>query len=91
MTVVKVQKIPKHEISFDIILSKFCYYYPQYKYHEARKLPFKRITTMLNVAHKERAEMYFELVQIASAPHTKNGIGVKRLLDRYKQIIDCYN
>jgi len=43
---------------------------------------------MLKIAQKQEAKRYYELTQIASAPHTKKGIGVKKLLDRYKRMID---
>lgn len=67
------------------ILSVFCYNYPQYTLAEARKLPFKHVQMMLKEARKEQARHYLELTQIAAAPHTKKGQGVKRLVERYKR------
>lgn len=66
------------------VLSVFCYYFPQYTLAQARKLPFQHVQLMLQEARKERARHYLELTQIAAAPHTKKGIGIKRLVERYK-------
>lgn len=88
MATIKAKKIPQKKISNDDLLAKFCYHYQQYKYSEAKKLPYKRVIKMLRVAEKEQARFLFELTQIATAPHTKKGAGVKSLLDRYKSMID---
>ena len=58
---VKVQKIPKKETNVDDLLSMFCYHYPQYKYSDARELPFKRIVQMLKVAEREQAKIMLVL------------------------------
>lgn len=42
---------------------------------------------MLKVANKEEAKHLFELTQIAAAPHTKKGVGTKKLLEQYAKII----
>lgn len=85
---IKVQKVPKREVSIDDTIIKFCLYFPQYKYHEARKLPFVRVVKMLKVAERERAFLLFQLTNIAAAPHTKKGSGVKRLLDIFKRVFE---
>lgn len=87
MKVLKAQTLPKREIKSEDLLTLFCLYFPQYKYHEARLLPYKRLIKMLTVAQKQEARKYYELTQIAAAPHTKKGSGVKKLLDRYKKVI----
>lgn len=83
----RAKKIPHKEISVEEILIRFCYYYQQYKLNEARQLPYKRVIQMLKFAEKERAKFFFELTQIAAAPHTKKGSGIKSLLSRYEDII----
>ena len=88
MAVIKAQQVPKRHKSPGDLLAEFCFYFPQYKYHEARKLPAKRVLKMLDIAYRENAKKYFELTQISSAPHTKKGAGVKKLLDRYKRQLD---
>jgi hypothetical protein len=86
---IKVQKAPsKKPLTTEYILAKFCYHFPQYKYHEAKKMPFQRIKQMLEVANKERTLKMIDLLQIAVAPHTQDGSGYETLLNYYKEIID---
>ena len=87
MAVIKVQKAPKSKVEKDDVIARFCFYFPQYKYSEAKKLPYKRIKSMLDVAQKERAIFMYELTQIVAAPNTKKGSGVKKMLEYYKGII----
>jgi hypothetical protein len=88
MAVIKAQKIPKRIEPANDILARFCYYFPQYKYHEARKLPHIRIVKMLRVARSEQAKLYINLVNIASAPHTDKGKGINKMIESYQNIID---
>lgn len=89
MVRVSAQKIPKAKPdSSEDILARFCYYFPQYKFHEARKLPFARIIQMLKVARKCHAEEMIEMLQITNAPHTKKQAGVKNLLSYFQKIIE---
>lgn len=88
MPIIKAQKIPQQRESSENILARFCYHFPRYSYAEAKQLPYRRIVKMLKVAEIERAKMYYNLVQIASAPHTKRGSGVSKMLKWYKDIID---
>lgn len=84
--VVHVAKIPepKHSpVSLDDLHAEVCYYYPAYTFAQARRLPIKRIVHLLNVARRLRAKNYYELVQIAAAPHTEKGEGLKDLMERY--------
>jgi len=43
---------------------------------------------MLRVAEKENARKMYQLMQIVSAPQTKKGTGVKKMLDYFKDIIE---
>jgi hypothetical protein len=88
MAVIKLKKIPKKEETIDDILARFCYHFPQYKYHEAKKMPFFRIKQMLSVAIKEDAKKMYNLTRIVAAPHTKKGGGVKKLSNHFKKIIE---
>lgn len=87
MVVVSAQKIPKKKITPEDTLATFCFYFQQYTYNEARKLPFIRVKKMLEIAEKERARFMYDLVQVVSAPHTKRGIGVRNMLKYFKDII----
>lgn len=85
----KAQKIPRKKTSLDDVIARFCYYFPQYTFADAKKkLPYRRVMQMLRVAEKERAAFLFELTNIAAAPHTKKGQGVKKLLDIYRKIFE---
>ncbi len=42
---------------------------------------------MLKVVSKEEAKHLFHLTQVAAAPHTKKGSGVRNLLKHYAKII----
>lgn len=91
--VIRVEKIPKKvskESSepIDHLLATFCYYYQQYTFAQAKKLPYKRVTMMLRVAQKVEAIRMRNLVQIAAAPHFDNGKGVTKLTEHYNSIIE---
>lgn len=70
------------------LLATLCYFYPQYTLAEARKLPHKRVVLLVNTAQRMEATKMYNLTQIASAPHSKNGKGVKKLLDHFKKLAE---
>lgn len=84
---VKVQKIPKKEANIDDLLASFCYHFKQYKYNEARLLPYKRVVQMLKVAEKEQAKTLFVLCKGMALTNAKPK-DMKNLLDDLKRIID---
>jgi hypothetical protein len=88
VNIIKVQKVPQKTQSAESIIARFCCYFPQYKFHEARKLPFFRLKMMINIWEKEYARRMIDLVEIVSAPHTKKGSGVRKVIDKYKKIIE---
>jgi uncharacterized membrane protein YheB (UPF0754 family) len=88
MPVIQAKKIPRSIASAEETLAKFCYYFQQYTYEQARKLPYKRVVQMLNAASKERASFFHEMVEITAAPHTKRGAGVNKLRKHYDRIIN---
>jgi hypothetical protein len=86
---ISVAKLPKKKFSQQEakhLLATLCYYYPQYTFAAARKLPYKRVTLLIRTAQRMEAMKYYNLTQIAAAPHTKNGKGVQSLLDRFKDM-----
>lgn len=64
-----------------------CYYYPQYTLEEASRLSIRDIKLLLKIAEKLEAQKMLAFIQIAAAPHTKKGQGVKKLTDYYKKQI----
>lgn len=85
--VVRVAQIPASKprpVDADRVLEQLCYYYPQYTFAQARRLPYKRVASLLRTAHQLQAKHYHELTQISAAPHTEKGKGVTDLLKRYE-------
>jgi len=87
MATVKIQKIPHKKEEPEDVLALFCFYFQQYTFSQARKMPYKRIRQMLSVVRREEARKNIELLQIVSAPHGKKG-SAKSLLERYNAIIN---
>lgn len=90
MVKIKAKSIPKTTKNYttDDLLMLFCYYYPSYKFHEARKMPLIRVIKMLKIADKEKAKEYFELTKIIASPHSKKGSAIKTLLKEYEERIN---
>jgi hypothetical protein len=68
------------------LLTRVCYYYPQYRLEDAEKLTNMQVTALLLQAEKQRAIHYYNLTLIAAAPHTKKGKLVDKLTKNYKKI-----
>lgn len=64
------------------------YHYPQYTLKDASKLSARDIKLLLRVANKIKAQDKYDLTQIAAAPHTKKGSGVKKLTEFFKKQMD---
>lgn len=62
-----------------------CWYYPQYTLKEVQNMPARDVQLLLKVASKQEARKYLALTQIAAAPHTKKGQGVKNLITEFKK------
>ena len=69
------------------IWATLCYYYPQYTLQSASQLPIRDIRLLIRVAEEKEAEKYYNLTQIAAAPHSKKGKGVKTLTEHFKKIM----
>jgi hypothetical protein len=91
MSVIRVQKVPKKTIDPEEKIARFCYYFPQYTFAEAKKLPDVRINRMLKVVDKEKAQDFYLLTQIIAAPHAKSGNGVQKMLNLFKNIAEGKN
>lgn len=68
------------------LLTRVCYFYPQYTIDDAEKLTNSQVTALLVQAEKQRAIDYYNLTLIAAAPHTKKGKLVDKLIKQYKKI-----
>lgn len=63
-----------------------CYYYPAYKLDEVSRLPARDLYLLIKTAQKMEAIKMFNYTQIAAAPHTKKGTGVKKLAEHFKRM-----
>lgn len=70
------------------LLATLCYYYPQYTFAQARQLPYIRVQQLLRTAHKIEATRFFNLTQIAAAPHSDKGKAVKQLIKNFEEIMN---
>lgn len=88
MAKVKVAKVPgRHGTTKRELYATICYHYPQYKLKEVEKLPARDLSLLMKVAQKIEATRMLNITQAMAAPHTKNGSGVKKLIDHFKKII----
>lgn len=92
--VIKVAKVSKAtsrtagQKDWQVKLATLCFYYPQYTFADAYRLPAWIVNLLLKRAHQLEAERYFNLTEISTAPHTEKGKGVKQLLNRYEEIMN---
>lgn len=86
---VKAQPIPvkNQKTKNRDLWATVCYYYPQYTLQEASKLSVRDINLLLRIATNIEAQKMYDLTQIAAAPHTKKGSGVKKLTDYFRKKI----
>jgi len=70
------------------LLTRVCYFYPQYNLIEADKLTDSQVTALLLQAEKQRAIGFYNLTLIAAAPNSKKGQLVSKLIKQYKQIAE---
>jgi hypothetical protein len=71
----------------DKLAARVCFYYPCYTLAEARRLPARDCNLLLDTAIKIEASKNFEMTQITAAPQTKNGSGVKKLMNHYRELV----
>lgn len=89
--VIVAKKIPQNGrrrkgFSSAQLLTKLCYFYPQYTYDMARGLPYFRVMQLLKTAEREKAADYLNMLQIAVAPHSERGDMYKKLLKQYEKL-----
>lgn len=89
MARIEVQKPHKVSKSSDgkrELYATVCYFYPQYKLKDIQEMPARDIQLLINTAQKYKSIDMYNLTNIAAAPHTKNGKGVKKLAEHFKKI-----
>lgn len=65
--------------------ARIAYFYPQYTLKQASELPVRDIRLLLKTAEIIEAERMFNLTQIAAAPHSEKGKGVKQLSNHFRK------
>lgn len=89
MAIIKTKQAPNDtqvkEVSADDLLATFCYYFPQYTFAQARKMPYIRIKQMLLVVRREQAKTMYDMVNVVrSANATKKGY--EQMLQYFKNL-----
>ena len=70
------------------LITRVCYFYPQYTLETAQKLTNSQVTALLIQAEKQRAIEFYNHVLIAAAPHSKKGKLVDKLIKQYRKIAE---
>lgn len=70
------------------LITRVCYFYPQYTLETAELLTNSQVTALLLQAEKQRAIVLYNHVLIAAAPHTKKGSLVDKLIKQYKKVAE---
>jgi hypothetical protein len=70
------------------LLTRVCYFYPQYTLETVEKLTNAQVTALLVQAEKQKAIEYYNLTLIAVAPNTKKGALVDKLVKQYREIAE---
>lgn len=70
------------------LITRVCYFYPQYTLETAEKLTDSQVTALLLQAEKQRAIELYNHTLIAAAPHSKKGKMVEKLIKQYRKIIE---
>lgn len=70
------------------LITRVCYFYPQYTIKTAQELTNSQVTALLLQAEKQRAIEFYNHVLIAAAPHSKKGKLVEKLIKQYRKIAE---
>lgn len=70
------------------LITRVCYFYPQYNLETAQELTNSQVMALLVQAEKQRAINLYNHTLIAAAPHTKKGQLVDKLIKQYRKIFD---
>ena len=70
------------------LLTRVCYYYPQYTLEAAEMLTNSQVNALLLQAEKQKAIEFYNLTMISAAPHSKKGQLVGKLIKEYKKIVE---
>lgn len=85
-----LQDFEEHDSGAEVtdLITRVCYFYPQYTLESAEKLTNSQVTALLIQAEKQKAIEFYNLTLIAAAPYTKKGTLVGKLIKQYKKIAE---
>jgi len=83
-----VEEIENSETDIVDLITRVCYFYPQYNLETAQKLTNAQVTALLVQVEKQRAINLYNHTLIAAAPYTKKGKLVEKLIKQYRKIFD---
>lgn len=63
------------------------YHYPQFSLQDVEAMPYRDVLLLLKTAEKIEAGRMYNLTMIASAPHSKDGKGVKSLMEHFRNTL----
>lgn len=70
------------------LLTRVCYFYPQYTLEAAERLTNSQVMALLVQAEKQKAIEYYNHTLIAAAPYSKKGALVNKLIKNYRKIVE---
>lgn len=70
------------------LLTRVCYFYPQYTLEAAEELTNAQVTALLMQAEKQKAIEYYNHTLITAAPQSKKGALVNKLIKQYRKIAE---
>lgn len=76
------------DADFVDLITRVCYFYPQYTLDTAQQLTNSQVTALLIQAEKQRAIELYNHTLIAAAPHSKKGQMVGKLIKQYKKVLN---
>lgn len=88
MAEISVASVPQKKRSKRELYAQVCYHFPQYTLKQVSDMPARDISLLIKVASKIEGLRMLNLTQIAAAPHSKNGSGVKKLTEHFKRVIN---
>ena len=86
--VIKVAKAKSNSrVDDDIIRlnATLCYFYPAYDLKKADRMPHKHKMIMISQAKRLKAIDMHDFTQICAAPHSKKGVGVKKIAKHFEK------
>lgn len=86
MAEVRVQKVESKRGSKRELYARACFFYPQYTLEDIQNMPNRDVALLIKTANKIEASRMLYLTQICAAPHTKKGMGVKKLTTHFKKV-----